>query len=335
MIKGAIVGTGKIAVTGHMPAYLTGALQQKVKIEACADTHRISRESFTKQFPGIPVYKSLDEVIKNHKINFVDICVPPAYHADYIEKAISYGLNILCEKPFASNPDEAEYLMKLLLESGKVFMPCHQYRYSPVWSSFKNVIDENAGRWFMQFNVCRVQADNGFNPGNPSWRTDKSVSGGGILADTGIHYIYLSTWLLGKPHSVTAKAYNNKQNPYPVEDTIIAVIECEKGISQINLTWAADKRANSALLVNESASVYYNGKTIEKNSKGCREILTAPDASDKSTYINQYVRLIEEYASCIENNLSSSDWIHEAYNSVKILNTSYESSVINKTIILD
>jgi predicted dehydrogenase len=332
MLKGAIIGTGKIAVTGHMPAYLTKSLREKVKIEACADTHKLSRAGFARQFPDIPVYTSLDEVLRNHEIDFVDICVPPIYHTEYIERAVANNLSILCEKPFTSSDSDAEDLRKLLLNSGKTFIPCHQYRYSPIWSSFKNVIDVNTGKWLLQFNVCRLQADNGFNPDNPTWRTDKHLSGGGILADTGIHYIYLSTWLLGKPYSVTARIFNIKKTGYSVEDTVIVSINCEKGVSQINLTWAADKRFNSAMLVNESASVYYNGKTLEKSSVGQTETITVPNASDKSTYINQYVLLIDELVSRIKEQKSCEDWIHEAYNSVKILNKAYESADTDRTI---
>lgn len=332
MLKGAIIGAGKIAVTGHMPAYLTNSLREKVKIEACADTHKLSRAGFASQFPDIPVYTSFDEMLRNHEIDFVDICVPPRYHTEYIERAAAKNLNILCEKPFTSNETDAEEIKDLLMNSNKAFIPCHQYRYSPIWGNFKQVIDENTGKWFLQFNVCRLQADSGYNPDNPSWRTDRSISGGGILADTGIHYIYLSTWLLGKPRSVTARIYNIKKTGYHVEDTVMAVINCENGVAQINLTWAADKRFNSAMLVNESASVYYNGKVLEKNSRGKIETITVPNASDKATYINQYVQLIEELVASIEEQKSCSSWIDEAYNSVKILNKAYESAETDTTI---
>ncbi|RPI17468.1 MAG: gfo/Idh/MocA family oxidoreductase [Ignavibacteriae bacterium] len=332
MINGAIIGTGKIAVTGHMPAYLSTNIQDKVKIAACADTHKESRNNFTKQFPDIPVYTSLDEVLRNHTLDFADICVPPIYHTDYIEKSAAYNLNILCEKPFTSSSEDAEDLKELLLKTGKAFVPCHQYRYSPVWRKFKEMINENTGKWILQFNICRLQADSGFNPDNPSWRTDRSISGGGILADTGVHYIYLTTWMLGKPLSVTARTYAIKSKSYSVEDTAIVNIECENGISQINLTWSADKRANSALLVNESASLYYNGKTLEKNCKGKSEKIYVPDASDKTTYITQYVRLIEDFVACIQENQNCEAWINEACNSVKILNTAYESADSNRTL---
>lgn len=48
------------------------------------------------------------------------------------------------------------------------------------------------------------------------FKGNKEISGGGILSDTGFHYLYLSNWLLNNPGRITTinnnVAHNLPQN---------------------------------------------------------------------------------------------------------------------------
>jgi predicted dehydrogenase len=132
---------------------------------------------------------------------------------------------------------------------------------------------------------------------------------------------------------VTARTYSLKQNRYSVEDTALVIIECEKGTAQINLTWSADKRANSASLVSEAGSLYYNGETLTKHINGVSELIPVPDVSDKTTYIQQYVCLFNEFTNLTGS--GTGRHISEAYDSVRLLNAAYSSAEKNITITLD
>jgi predicted dehydrogenase len=334
MIQGAIIGTGKIALTGHMPAYRDQKLREKIEIVAAVDISDERRRSFSEFFPNIKMYRSIDESIMNDNIDFIDICAPPKYRRSLIEKAVNKGVNILCEKPFALSMSDAQFQLELLKRNSIVFMPCHQYKYSPIWTNFKKTADkyESKSPLLLQFNVYRLEADMGFTPSLPNWRTNGSYSGGGILADTGIHYIYLSLWMLGEPKRVTAKIYKMKHKDYSVEDTAIVLLEFDKGIAEINLTWAADRRANSSRLIAPDESLHYDGRVLMKYKKGNKKNISVPDAADKSTYISYYVSLIDDFRKKIRSNGSSAEWKHEAFQSIQVLKTCYKSAELNRTV---
>jgi len=187
----------------------------------------------------------------------------------------------------------------------------------------------------LQFNVFRKHADPGLEIFNNPWRINKDVSGGGILADTGVHYLYLSIWLLGKPLKATTTIYNLAHSDYDVEDTSITTIEFVRGLSQITLTWGSNSRFNSANLVSKMIRLKYNGGAkLLKSSGENEEEIFIPDPSDKANYTSLYVSLFEEFINKVENKLKTTEWIDEAYQSIKLLDACYRSAEEQRTIIL-
>ena len=337
MLYGAIIGFGKIAQQSHLKAYRQDELKNDVKITSAVEPFEANRIEGEKSNPELKFYSTTEELFSKEKIDFVDITAPPKFHSQLIKESLENNVNILCEKPFTLNLDEAKETYSLLKNYDKIFMPCHQYKYSPIWQNFKNfLLNENGNaQSLLQFNIFRMQADPGGTNFNPAWRTDKNLSGGGILADSGIHYLYLSQWLLGKPKSVAAKVYNLKHIDYPVEDTAMVTLEFEKAVAQITLTWGADKRVNNARLISSTGSLNYEGKThLIKNINEKEEKITVPDASDKAHYFSLYISLIKEFISKVKNKERAVDLVDEAFDSIYLLNKCYLSAELGKTISL-
>jgi predicted dehydrogenase len=335
MLKGAIIGFGKIAQNSHVKAFFNEALKNKVKLVAVVEPLKENREQGVKDYPALNFYSSTEELFANEKIDFIDITAPPKFHSSLIKEGIKNKVHILCEKPFTLNLEEAKETYSLLKECEPIFMPCHQYRYSPTWQNFKIFLNENnsESKSLLQFNVFRMRADQGGTAFQPAWRTDKALSGGGILADTGVHYLYLVNWLCGKPLKVTAKTLNLNHPEYTVEDTAVVNVEFEKAFAEITLTWGADRRVNTARAVSNHGSLSYDGSTqLKKYSNGNEETITVPDASDKSHYYSLYISLINEFVNKIRNKESSEDFRNEALTSIQLLEKCYESARTNKTI---
>lgn len=332
MLKGAIIGLGKIAQTSHVPAYLAGRVKSKISIAGGVDISKENSSSFSKQIPGAKIYPSLDELMKNVDIDFVDICVPPSLHAEFLLSALKHNVGIICEKPFTKDIKDAALLKRKLLEKKPVFFPCHQYKYSPVWINFKNFADKTTGGNFLQYNIFRSTADQGYDKKNPGWRTDKKLSGGGILSDTGTHYLYLSSWILGKPLQVSVFNDTLKHKKYRVEDTSVVILKCEKGIAEINLAWAADRRANNAFITDGKRSMNYDGKKIYFYENEKVKEIQMPDASDKRTYLAFYENLFTDFAKAMKSGKFNKTLIEESYQSVRLLDLCYKSAAQKKTL---
>lgn len=335
MYRGALVGLGKIALTGHLPAYRDPRISSRLKIIGAVEIEKKCRENAASLFPEISIYGTLEELLEHEEVDFIDICTPPYCHDESLEAGLARNLHLLCEKPLSTSAEGARRVAERIKgRPDLVFMACHQYRYSPIWRQFKEFIEKNPkpARYLVQFNVFRTQADPGYFAGHPDWRTEPSLSGGGILADTGIHYIYLSSWMLGGLQSVAARTRNLTHREIGVEDTAFIWLDFETGAALITLTWGADRRANSARLTCHNASLIYEGRTIEKNVETGKEIVSVPDASDKSFYISLYVSLFEEFIRRIEGKQKSLDEIEGACRTVEILHACYESSRTGRSV---
>jgi len=335
MLKGAIIGCGKIAQTSHIPAFLDVLIKDKIKIIAGMDTDENRLKEFKLHFPDAEVFTDEEKLFNNCQLDFVDISVPPNFHSLYIEKAISRQLHILCEKPLSTDVKSARKIWKKLTNEYKgVFFPFHQYKYSPIWSHFKKFViesDQNE-KFFIQFNVLRKQADIGYDAFSPLWRIDKRKSGGGIIADTGYHYLYLSQWLLGNPNKIFALATKLRAETYPVEDTATINLTFDKGIVQINLSWAASDRYNSAFISSNNGFIKYDGNSLLKVMNGEIKQIDVPDASDKKTYISFYTNLINDFINIIESKQNFNAGIIEAYNTQRLLRKCYLAARLGKSV---
>ncbi len=335
MLRGAIIGFGKIARTNHLDAFNSQELKSKFNLTTAVE---VNKEIFNKSkndFPDIRFYESLDKMYELEKIDFIDVTTPPKYHKEIIEWAIEKKLHIICEKPFTTNIDDAKHLYDKIKKSNIKFIPCHQYKFSPLWKEFKFFIDEkNANeKVFIQFNVFRTGADPGININAQSWRLNEEISGGGILSDTGFHYLYLSNWLMGKPIKVTTINKNLALQQYQVEDTSLVILEYQQGTIQINLSWAYHARRNEAKLISRQGSLFYGGgEYIIKSKNGNIEKISVTDASDKTHYTKLYIKLFSAFNDLISSKSHNQEDLFEAYNTVYLLDKCYESANQQKTL---
>jgi predicted dehydrogenase len=312
MLRGAIIGVGKIAETGHFPAYIQSSKELDIEIIALVDKSEERLECAKRYFPQANIYNSIEELFADKEVDFVDICLPPFLHKEAIEKCAAKNIHILCEKPLCSDYKDLKEISEALEDKDIVFMPCHQYKYAPVWKEFIKAAETiNEKKIFLQFNVIRLNADNGFDNANPNWRTDSKLSGGGISVDTGAHYFYLIKEILGVPYKLFANLYNLKHKDYNAEDSAFITVDMEKGIAQINLTWAGCKRYNSAMLICDELSLFYDGKSIRKIQDGEESIIDVPDMSDKRVYASLYSELIKDFTQRINSRNFSNEGLEE------------------------
>lgn len=336
MLRGAVIGVGKIAQTGHLPAYADARLRDRARIVAAVDPSAESRRIGGERYPEIRFYDGIDEMLRSETVDFVDICSTPETHASLIGTSVGNGLHVLCEKPLAPSVSESNSILSHVYSAGHalVIMPCHQYRYAPLWREFESFIKQLGAEegCVAQFNVFRTEADPGLLGGENIWRLDHHRSGGGILADTGVHYLYLCLWMFGLPDTVTARTQRIAIGASGVEDTASVLLEYDRRMVQITLTWCADRRANNACIVSKRGSLVYDGTTLLKSCGASREIIAVPDASDKMQYVSLYVNLIEAFIEKIHSGQGCGAEILEAYESVRLLETCYNSAARGMTL---
>ena len=246
MLRGGIIGLGNVALHGHVPAWRDRADVEIVAVsDACADRRAACAEAL----PGARWYDSVDALLDDARLDFVDICTPPSSHAGLIRRALERGRHVLCEKPLVHSAADLASVAPLARTSGRVLHTVHNWHHAPIVRRTAELLREGAigavrrAVWHTRRTRPAAAAD----PNAENWRLDPAVAGGGVLTDHGWHVFYvLRSWIGAEPTEVSARLERRRHRMLSVEDTASVRVTFPEATAEILLTWAADVRENWA-----------------------------------------------------------------------------------------
>ena len=120
-------------------------------------------------------YGSYEELLADPDIDAVYNPLPNSLHGPWTLQAIAAGKHVLCEKPFASNADEAAQVAEAASASGLVVMEAMHYRYHPLIQRLAEVVGELGP-------VRHIQCWTSFAITNPGdIRYDYGLAGGALM----------------------------------------------------------------------------------------------------------------------------------------------------------
>lgn len=91
---------------------------------------------------GAPLaFGSYEELMTCDEIDAVYIGTPAALHREWAIAAIEAGKHVLCEKPFASNADDARRIADAARSGDVVVMEAFHWRYHPYAERIRSVLD--------------------------------------------------------------------------------------------------------------------------------------------------------------------------------------------------
>ena len=154
----------------------------EVTVAAVAARDLLRAEAFALRY-GIPkAYGSYQEMLDDPDVDAIYNPLPNSLHGPWTLRAIAAGKHVLCEKPFASNADEAAQVAAAAAGSGLVVMEAMHYRYHPLTRRLSDVVAELGG-------ARHLQAWTSFAITNPDDIRYDFGLGGGALMDGGCYAI--------------------------------------------------------------------------------------------------------------------------------------------------
>ena len=267
--NGAIVGFGNVAANGHLPVWRE---RRDFRIVAVADAAPDRRTLAESLIPGVRTYASHDDLLRNERLDFVDIATPPAGHAPAILAAARAGVHVLCEKPLTTSLDEYRGVRSAVRHAGIVLHTVHNWKYSEAFLTVRQLLAEGSvGRLHtIAFDTAR---DGCSSSTSDNWRVQAAVAGGGILVDHGWHTFYL---LLGlaeeQPSRVRATLARRRFVDAEVEDTAVCHVEFPSLAAEIRLTWAATERRTRWRLVGDDGELVIDDDHVLLEGKAARPL---------------------------------------------------------------
>ena len=221
MLKVALVGVGGIS-GAHIPAW---DAREDAELVALCDI----RPERMEKYPKIRHYTDFDEMLKNEKIDILDICLPTYLHADFSVKAMENGINVICEKPVSLKKEDVKRVYECAGKNNVKFMVAQVLRFWPEYEIVKDIYDKGIYGKLLSGSMRRL----GVSPkwSWDGWLMDENRSGL-VPFDLHIHDSDFIVFAFGKPNKVTD--FRAKR---PEQDYINAIYEYDDFFLTTEAAW--------------------------------------------------------------------------------------------------
>jgi predicted dehydrogenase len=215
-VRWGVLGASNFALRVSLPGMKRGPLTE-LRALASRDLGKARQAA---QSLGIPrAYGSYEELLADPEIEAIYNPLPNHLHVEWTARAARAGKHVLCEKPIALDAKEAETLLGVQKETGKLISEAFMIRNHPQWRQAKEwVASGRIGE------LVSVQtAFSYFNRDAANIRNKKDV-GGGALYDIGCYAVNTSRYLFGR-EPVRAMAIFERDPEFGTDRLVSGVLD--------------------------------------------------------------------------------------------------------------
>jgi len=174
-----------------------------VRIVALADLNMANSAALKERYPALAAadeFSDYRELLATN-VDGVIIMTPHGLHYGQIGDALRADKHVLTEKPFVTHPEQARELIALARARGRILMVAYQYaRLWPYRYAQEQIASGALGELLFYSSLI---AQNWAHVGG--WRRSAILSEGGMLVDTGSHFVDLMLFLTRmRPDEVVA-----------------------------------------------------------------------------------------------------------------------------------
>ena len=244
-IKIAVVGSGYWGKNLVRNFYELEALQTVCD----TDTNRLNQ--MMKDYSGIKITTSFDEVLKDETIKALAIATPASTHYQLVKTALLKGKDVFVEKPLALTVKEGEELVKMSRDLGRVLMVGHILQYHPAAIKLKEMIDQG------ELGKIQYIYSNRLNIGK--LRTEEN-----ILWSFAPHDISLILMLLGEA-PIKVSAFGGDYLQRDLYDTTLTTLDFPSRVkAHIFVSWLHPFKEQKLVVVGGKKMAVFDDMTKEK-----------------------------------------------------------------------
>lgn len=187
-MKIAILGAGNIA--RKMADTINGL--KETELYAVGSRSVEKARAFAEEFGALKAYGSYEELVKDDAIDLIYIATPHSRHYEDCMLCLDNGRNVLCEKAFTANADQAKRVISYAEEKGLFISEAIWTRFLPM----RFVLDEIISSGVVG-SISSLTADLGYSLENVE-RLKKPELAGGALLDLGVYPINFALMAFGE-----------------------------------------------------------------------------------------------------------------------------------------
>ena len=160
-----------------------------------------------KTYADVEVVRTLEDLLADEQIRLVVVATPNPSHFDLARRCLLAGRDVVIDKPFAPTLKEAEDLVRVAEQNGRLLTVYQNRRFDGDFQTVKKMVQLGTlgeiSEYEARYDRFRLER----KPG--TWR-ERPEPGSGILFDLGPHVIDQALVLFGTPEAVTARLLNQR-----------------------------------------------------------------------------------------------------------------------------
>lgn len=198
MVRVGLIGFGLAGQAFHAPV-IRGV--QGMELACILERHGSNASS---KYPDVRVARTLDEMLSDKTIGLCVVATPNDSHFSYTKACLEAGRDVVVDKPFTPTMADAEQLVRLAAERGRLVTVYQDRRWDGAFLTVKKLVSSGAlgtvAEYESRFDRFRLET-------KPSaWREQAEFPAAGVLWDLGPHLIDGALVLFGEPETIFASA---------------------------------------------------------------------------------------------------------------------------------
>ena len=320
MIRYGIVGFGLHAVRRLMPGF---ALAKNSRVVALSRRSLEKAQASAKQYDIPLAFDSAEALCRSPEVDAVFVATPNSLHLSDVLVAIRCGKPVLCEKPMGMNAEECRQLVHAAREAGILLGVAQVFRFEDSTRRLRDrVAAGQVGRpVFARAEFCY--------PGRGharAWITDPALSGGGPVADVGVHCIDALRYILqDEVVQVSAQGMSDAESGRVEAAAVLACEFSRRTLGTILVSTRAGYRTPLEIVGDEGVLRADDGLNVERPI--VIELKKNGAVAELETISNReaYARQVDAFADAVRGKSAFPVPGEEGWQNQEILDAAYRS----------
>jgi predicted dehydrogenase len=199
MVRVGLIGFGVAGQAFHA-AVIRGVAGMEL---ACVLERKGTRVE--EKYPDVRVARTLEELLSDKEIKLCVVATPNDSHFELARACLRAERDVVVDKPFAPTLREAEELVRLASEQGRLITVYQDRRFDGDFGTVRKILDSGQLGTVVEYE-CRYDRFR-LEPKANAWRERPDQPAAGVLFDLGPHVIDQALVLFGEPTAITASAF--------------------------------------------------------------------------------------------------------------------------------
>ncbi len=326
MIRFGIAGFGLHAVRRLMPGF---SFATNCKVVALSRRDPVKAREAAAEYSIPHVFASTEKLSRCPEVDAVLVTTPNACHLQDVLTAVAAGKPVLCEKPMAMNADECRQMVEAARNAGVLLGVAQVFRFEESTARFRSRIAAGEIGWPI---FARAEFSFPATHHPRTWINDRSLAGGGPIADVGVHCIDTLRYILqDEPRQVTTAARADPQSG-DVEAAAILTLRFQRGtLATVLVSTRAEYRTPLEIVGDTGVLRADDALNVErpvKIERWCEGKLVAEESvSNRLAYAMQ----VDAFAAALEGGPTFPVSGRDGWQNQIILDAAYRSMASGRT----